>query len=145
MNRYRVDGVLGPAFHEISHRAGVDGALDLHHKTDRKLLGFYKYLLDKLATYTMPAGTLLDYGLSVYVNDVANKFHDYDNVPYLLAGRAGGAVRSGQYLDLGGVTNNKILNTIGAALGLTNAAGAPLDDFGDEELERGTVGALLTG
>jgi hypothetical protein len=143
MNRYRVDGVLGPTFHEISHRAGVENAVDLHHKTDRKLLGFYKYLLDKLATYAMPAGTLLDYGLTLYVVDVANKFHEYENVPYLLAGRAGGAIKTGQYVDLGGVTNNKLLNTVGRALGLMNAEGHPLDDFGDKELERGAIDALL--
>lgn len=143
MNRYRVDGVLGPTFHEISHRAGVENAIDLHHKTDRKLLGFYKYLLDKLASYAMPSGTLLDHGLALFVSDVANKFHEYENVPYLLAGGVGGALKTGQYLDLGGVTNNKLLNTVGNALGLTNADGAPLDDFGDKVLERGAIGALL--
>jgi len=143
MNRYPIRGSFGPTFHEISHRVGVENADVLHHETDRKLLGFYRYLLDRLTAYAMPVGTLLDYGITVYLNDVANKFHEYENVPYVLAGRAGGAVKTGQYLDLGGVTNNKLLNTIGAAVGLTNSEGLPLDDFGDEGLERGRIAELV--
>ncbi len=143
MNRYAIDSNFGATFHEISHRTGVENADVLHHKMDRKLLGFYRSLLDRLAAYAMPGGTLLDYGIAVYLNDVANKFHEYENVPYVLAGRAGGALKAGQYLDLGGVTNNKLLNTIGAAVGLMNGQGLPLDDFGDENLERGRIAQLL--
>ena len=66
-------------------------------------------------------------------------------MPYLLAGNAGGALKTGQYLDLGGVANNKILNTIGAAVGCTNEAGGPLDDFGDPALEKGRLDALVVG
>lgn len=140
---YEIDGVKQPSFHQISHRADVDGAVDLHHKIDRKLLGLYKYLLDKLTETRTVDGTLLDHGLAVYVNDVANKFHDYENIPYLLAGSAGGFLKTGLYVDAGGVTNNKILNTIGAAVGCTNAQGEPLDDFGDPNLEKGFIPELL--
>lgn len=142
---YEIDGVKQPPFHQISHRADVAGAVDLHHKIDRKLLGLFKYLLEKLAAYQLPDGTLLDHGLAVYVSDVANKFHDYENIPYLVAGSAGGFVKTGLYVDAGGVTNNKILNTIGAAVGCTNAQGQPLDDFGDPNLEKGFITELLAG
>ncbi|HEU5075979.1 MAG TPA: DUF1552 domain-containing protein [Polyangiaceae bacterium] len=142
---YEIDGVRQPSFHQISHRADVAGAVDLHHKIDRKLLGLFKYLLDKLTAYQLPAGTLLDHGLAVFVSDVANKFHDYENIPYLVAGSAGGFLKTGLYVDAGGVTNNKILNTIGAAVGCTNADGKPLDDFGDPSLEKGFITDLLAG
>jgi len=141
--RYVIDGVLQPAFHEISHRADtVANPMDVHHGIDRKVLNYYKYLLDKLTAYRLTDGDLLDRGVAVFVNDVGNKFHDYDNVPYLVAGRAGGLLKTGQYLDLAGTTNNKVLNTIGAAVGCTNAAGEPLDDFGDETLEKGFVAGI---
>jgi hypothetical protein len=141
--RYHVDGVKQASFHEISHRGGVAGAVDLHHQIDRKLLQLYKYLLDKLAEHRLPEGTLLNRGVTVYLNDLGNKFHDYENVPYLVAGSAGGFLRTGNYLDVGGVANNKILNTLGAAVGCTNAAGAALDDFGDPTLEKGLLDAML--
>lgn len=141
--QYMIDGVVQVPFHRISHRAGVPNADLLHHKIDRKLLGLYKYLLDKLTEQKTPEGTLLDHGVAVYVNDLANKVHSYDNVPYLLAGNAGGFLKTGLYVDAGGVTNNKILNTIGAAVGCTNASGGPLDDFGDPDLEKGFIDAIV--
>jgi Protein of unknown function (DUF1552) len=143
MTRYTLDGVLLPSFHEVSHRNTGADAVDVHHRVDRKLLGYFKYLLDRLVEHRLPQGALLDQGVAVYVNDVANKFHEYENVPYLVAGNAGGFLRTGHYLDLGGVTNNKVLNCVGAALGLKNDSGAPLDDFGDPGLPRGFVDAML--
>ncbi|HXU04335.1 MAG TPA: transcriptional initiation protein Tat, partial [Polyangia bacterium] len=85
----------------------------------------------------------------VYVNDLATGGHSNDNVPYLLVGNAGGALKSGLYVDAGDVpnkvftTNNKILNTIGAVVGCKNAAGNPLDDFGDPTLDKGMIDAIF--
>lgn len=42
-------------------------------------------------------------------------------------------------------TNNKILNTIGAAVGSKNAAGGPLDNFGDPTLAKGMIDAIVSG
>jgi hypothetical protein len=36
-----------------------------------------------------------------------------------------------------------MLNTIGTAVGLKNAAGGPLDDFGDPAFEKGIFSELL--
>jgi hypothetical protein len=143
--QYWIDGVKQPSFHTISHRGDVPDAALVHSKIDRKLLGLFKYLLDKLAASSTPAGPLLDQGVVAYVNDLATGAHSFDNVPYLLAGSAGGALKTGLYVDAGGVTNNKVLNTIGAAVGCTNAAGGPLDDFGDPGLEKGRIDALVVG
>lgn len=53
----------------------------------------------------------------------------------ILAGSAGGYFKQGQYVKADGGdydgNNAKLLNTVGTAVGLTNAAGGPLDDFGD--------------
>ena len=144
--RYTIDGVQQPEFHGISHRRSCRILSSIHSKIDRKILGLFKYLLDQLATHTTAQGTtLLDEEVAVYVNDLATGGHSYDNVPYLLVGKAGGALKTGLYVDAGDVpnkvftTNNKILNTIGAAVGCKNAAGEPLDDFGDPALDKGTI------
>jgi hypothetical protein len=57
--------------------------------------------------------------------------HGFDNLPVIVAGNAGGFLKQGQYLDAGGATNNKLLNT------LISAAGVPTTDFG-----QGTPGLL---
>ncbi len=150
--RYTIDGVQQPDFHSISHRLTSPDPVLMHSKIDRKLLSLFKYLLDQLKTHTTPRGTaLLDEGVVVYVNDLATGGHGYDNVPYLLAGSAGGFLKTGLYVDAGDApnsvftTNNKILNTIGAAVGCKNAAGGPLDDFGDPTLEKGMIDAIVSG
>ncbi len=149
--QYFVDGALQLPFHKISHRINSDGAEGdpipnadyLHSLIDKKLLGLFRYLLDKLDSYEMPNGTLLDYGVACYTNDLSDKWHSYENVPYILAGSAGGFLKTGVYVDAGGVTNNKILNTIGAAVGCKNGSGGPLDDFGDPSLDKGLVDAIV--
>jgi hypothetical protein len=142
---YRIDGVRQPAFHDISHRGDIPNAALLHSRIDRKLLGLFKYLLDKLSERQTPTGSLLDQGIAVYANDLGTGAHSYENVPYLIAGSAGGFLKTGLYVDAGGITNNKLLSTLGAAVGCKNSAGAPLDDFGDPSLERGWIDAIVAG
>jgi hypothetical protein len=38
---------------------------------------------------------------------------------------------------------NEIHNSIGAALGVTNAAGQPLDDFGDAGYAKGRIDEMM--
>jgi len=149
--QYTIDGVKQKSYHRISHRIDSDGdmgtpivgAADLHHKIDRIHGQLFKYLCDKLALYDLGSGSLLDFGVAVWLNDLANKYHSYQDVPYVLIGSAGGYLKTGQYLDVGGVNNNKLLSTIGAACGCKNAAGGPLDDFGDPELEKGQLVEII--
>jgi hypothetical protein len=149
---YTVNGVRYPSYHFVSHRVesagdtgpAIPGAVEMHHQIDRIHLRMFAHLLDKLSSYPSGSGTLLDQGVAMLTNDLAHgPAHDYNNVPYVLAGSAGGFLKQGQYVDAGGVNNNKILNTIGAALGCKNAAGGPLDDFGDPSLEKGLITKML--
>lgn len=148
---YTIDGVRQKSFHKISHRIDsdgsdgppIEGAMELHHKIDRIHGRLFKYLLDRLSAYEFGNGKLLDYGVAVWLNDLADKYHSYNNVPYVLAGGAAGFLKTGRYIDAGGVANNKLLSTIGAAVGCRNEAGEPLDNFGDPELEPGLIGEML--
>jgi hypothetical protein len=149
--RYWINGEQQYSFHWISHRIQGDGdegavienAYLLHHEIDKIHLNLMKYMLDKLSQYSIGSGTLLDSGIVVLTNDLSNKYHSYNNVPYVIAGSANGALKTGHYIDAGDVRNNKLFNTIGTAVGCTNAEGGPLDDFGDPELEKGLIDAML--
>jgi hypothetical protein len=157
--QYVIDGVVQERFHHISHRINGDGdvgdpipgAVDKHHRLDLKFAGIFKYLLDRLSGYTTPTGTLLDQGVTIWTNDLGNgPPHGNRNLPYVCAGSCGGYLRTGQYVSARTgtgyndfTTHNKFLSTIGAAVGVTNAQGQPLDDFGDPELQKGQISGML--
>jgi hypothetical protein len=155
-NRYRDPdtGQLMENFHYISHRrmshddSGnvIAGSDLLHHKVDRQFAQVFKYLLDRLSAHAMPDGrSLLEHGLAVWYNDLGNgPDHSARNAPFVIGGSAGGVLRQGQYVRVAGDENhNRMLNTIGSAVGVQNGSGAPLDDFGDPELPRGVLSELL--
>jgi hypothetical protein len=145
------DGQLMENYHFISHRRlshGSDGNIIpgsdlLHSHVDGHFARLFGYLLDKLAAYQMPDGSaLLDHGLAVWFNDNGNgPGHSANNVPYILAGSAGGQLKQGQYLRLpDGQNHRRMLHTIGHAVGVR---GSFLDDFGDSSLPGGVLDALL--
>jgi hypothetical protein len=151
--RYTIDGELQNSFHKISHRIDSDGAegepipnADLiHHKIDRLMAGVFRHLLDRLSMHAGPSGgTLLDDCVCAWTNELSSgPPHGTTNVPWILAGSGGGFLRTGQFVDLGGVTHNKLLNTILSAHGLRNDSGGYFDSFGDESLERGVIDGII--
>ncbi|MEZ4302277.1 MAG: DUF1552 domain-containing protein [Polyangiaceae bacterium] len=149
--QFTIDGVKQKSFHKISHRIDSDGSDGppipnadlLHHEIDRIHARLFRYLLQKLDAVKLADGSLLDAGVAVWLNDLGEKWHSYSNVPFILAGGCKGALKTGQYVDAGNVTHNRILSTIGAAVGCKNDGGAPLDDFGDPELSKGVVSQIL--
>jgi hypothetical protein len=151
--RYMIDGVLQNTFHRISHRIDSDGSEGtpipnadlLHHGVDKIFAGMFKHLLDRLAELTGPSGgSLLDDSVALWTNDLATgPGHSYSDIPQVLAGRAGGFLRTGQYLDAGDVAHNKLLNTIASAVGIRNDDGSNYDQFGDSSLPRGVIPAMI--
>lgn len=147
--RHSVTGDRMENFHYVSHRLLThggegdvyQGADELHHEVDRQFARVFKYLLDKLSSYPAGDTTLLDHGVAVWLNDLGNgPAHSPRNVPYIMAGSAGGFLKQGEYvvLDEGDRTPNlaRVLNTLGSAAGLRKENGDLIDDFGDPELDR---------
>jgi hypothetical protein len=140
-------------FHDVSHRQATN-ALDFHVYLDRMMLGFYKYLLDKVSSYTTPTGPLMDQGVTIWTNQCATGAHSFSNIPWIQAGTANGFYKQGQYVVVGTGAQpggsqdgkagdasisgiNKMLNTLLQAAGVTKTGGAPYDDFGDASLPKG--------
>jgi hypothetical protein len=146
--KYTINGVQAPPFHFISHRVMSDGgsgqaipnAVQLHHQVDRIHARFFKHFLDRLSAYSLPeGGTLLDSSVNLFTNSVSDgPPHSGNNVPHIIAGGAGGFLKTGIHLRLSGATN-KVLNTIITAAGVRKANGMPVDDFGDP-----AAGGLIT-
>ncbi len=149
--RYRDDsGNPMENYHYISHRrlshdstgAVISNADVLHSMVDRQFAQTFRHLLDKLDAYTMPSGaTLLDCGLSCWLNDLGNgPAHSRSNVPWIIAGDAAGRFRTGEYYQLSaGDSHARLLCSIATAVG------APTSSFGDSSLPQGVLDDLVVG
>jgi hypothetical protein len=78
------------------------------------------YLIQSLAnTQDMDGNSLLDNTILLTVSDMGDaRSHGGDDVPYMLAGGAGGALNTGRFLTLNGVSHNTILDTVAQAAGV---------------------------
>jgi hypothetical protein len=106
----------------------------------------FRYLIDKLAAYPSVGGaSLLESGVAVWYNDHGDgPAHGFTNIPYVLAGSAGGFFKQNLYISArGGANHNAMLNTIASSAGVRNARGEYLDDFGDPDYTKGVMSELM--
>ncbi|HVR19684.1 MAG TPA: DUF1552 domain-containing protein [Polyangiaceae bacterium] len=122
-------------FHTASHRAIANGA-SLCHQVDRLHARYFLELVNRLATTQTTTGPLLDQGVTVWTNQVANGSHSFQNVPWILAGSANGYLKTGTFVQVTHQTN-RMLNT------LLTAAGVARTNFGDASLTAGVVPEIL--
>jgi hypothetical protein len=121
----------------------------LHHFVDRQFGQTFNHLLNKLSDFPgVDGGTMLDRGVSIWLNDNGQgPAHSLNNIPWILAGSCGGFFRQGEMVEVAngqtGNTHSRLLNTIGSAVGLRNANGDYLDNFGDPSLPQGIHSDLL--
>lgn len=143
-HQFTIDGKKF-VYHTASHRAVVNGA-SLCSLVDFVHMRHFKGLLDQMAAIQSAAGTtLLDAGLTVWTNQVANGSHSFVNVPWILAGSAGGLLRTGQFMDVTDrkYKTNRMLNTLINAAGVRKADKSLVDDFGDVSLTKGVVDEVM--
>ncbi len=143
--RYTVGGFTLPAYHEVTH--GLVNAADLgpysstpemHADVNRLHVEVFAYLLDRLTE-----NGVIDAAVAVFVSDVATGSHRYDELPWVIAGAGDGTLRTGEVVDAGGVTHDRLLATLLTATGHREADGAPIERFGDPSLKGGLVEAML--
>jgi hypothetical protein len=67
---------------------------------------------------------LADKSIILWTNHVAEGFHTMKNVPFIIWGNGGGALKQGQYVD-GAGTNGALFNVL-----ISAATGTETTDFG---------------
>ena len=147
--RWQFPGYPVHPFHHISHRiesGGASGppiptAYDQHHLVDRLYLRKWKWFLDYMASWNTPQGPLIDQGFAAWTHQIAVGTHGYTNLPWIVAGRAKGYFRTGQFVQESAArgTLNQLHNTLLGAVGVTKADGSPVDDFGAPEGLKGRL------
>ncbi|MEY4581298.1 MAG: hypothetical protein RL701_6001 [Pseudomonadota bacterium] len=136
--------------HKLSHGATTDAATAPNlpqdqWKTalfdiDQWYMQSYKGLLDRLASYAEPGGSVLDNTAVVYMNDLGDGLgHNWMDLPNIIAGGAGGYFKQGQYVKLTkadpknndtDAPSNKLLTTLANAVGAKQKDGSPITNFG---------------
>jgi hypothetical protein len=149
--RYTVNGVVAPAYHPVSHRNNSDGqggsviqnSVQLHHGIDQIHARHFKRLLDRLSAYTLPSGgTLFDSSVNIWTNSLDDgPTHGSTNVPYVIAGSAGGFLKTGMHILVPGASHH-VLTTIASAAGCRKPDGSLVDNFGDPS-EPGLITELI--
>jgi hypothetical protein len=92
------------------------------------------YLMGKLAAIPEGDGTVLDNTVILWCTDIAEgQSHERKDMPYVLAGGAGGAWKTGRYIKRAGEPHNNLLVSI------ANAMGVEIDTFGNPEFCTGAL------
>lgn len=92
------------------------------------------YLMGKLKEIPEGDGTVLDNTVIFWCTDIAQgQSHARLDMPYLLAGGAGGAWKTGRYIQRIGEPHNNLLVSI------ANAMGVPLTTFGNKDFCTGPM------
>ncbi|MBX2797154.1 MAG: DUF1552 domain-containing protein [Myxococcales bacterium] len=130
--------------HSLSHEPDSNATaqqelLDINHWYAEQLAG----LLDRMTAVDVGDGSsLLDNSVVLWCNELGiGNTHTRDDVPYVLAGKCGGALSTGRYLDLRSdpdVAHGELFTA------LLHALDIEADHFGMPEYCRGPLSAVLT-
>lgn len=126
MSRFRDTEMYDPGFDMRSHQASHYGPK--HDRGNRLFRDFlsqrrwfvaqFTYLLEQLKARPEGDGTMLDYSLVLLCSEVCDgNTHSHDNLPFVLAGRGGGKVRTGRLLQYGNRRHADLLLSIAQAMG----------------------------
>jgi hypothetical protein len=130
---YRNIGI-SEGHHELSHHGGDKAKQEKVRQINRFHTEQLAYILEKMQSIREGERTLLDNTMVVYGAGISDgDRHNHDDLPILLAGKAGGALKSGQHIRYTAQTPMSNL-----FLSMLDRVGVREDAFGDStgRLER---------
>jgi hypothetical protein len=100
----------------------------------------FALLLDKLKAVPEGDGTLLDHSLVIWGSELGTGLsHSFAPTPFVAAGGAAGAFKTGRFLEFGGeVDHNRLLVSI------CRAFGVEMETFGNTDPAKGELPGFLT-
>jgi hypothetical protein len=143
MSRFAGTDLYKPNFDMRSHQAShygdpSDSKFSDYGAQRHWFVGELAYLLGELQKRPEDAGTMLDYSIVVLCTEVSDgNTHSHDDMPFLVCGGGGGALRTGRFLDVGYLRHSSLLLSLARATGDKGLA-----SFGQEC--KGPVPGLLT-
>ncbi|MGV3486406.1 MAG: DUF1552 domain-containing protein [Planctomycetaceae bacterium] len=126
-NRSYIDVGVKEAHHGLSHHRNEEETVAKIEKIDRYLAEQYAYFLEKLDSIQEPGGTLLDNSMVLYGSGLSDgNRHRHDDLPIVLAGGAGGRIKTGRLIDCKEETPMGNL-----FLSMLDIMGTPAESIGD--------------
>ncbi len=132
--------------------ADVAGYEDMLFDIDAWHQSKFARLLERLDSYVEADGkTALDNSVIMYSNELSDgKGHSFMDLPYILAGSAGGAFKQGEYILLGEewaedskAPHNRLLNTLVNVMGIESDWFGLAEGAGGESMQGGVYDQLL--
>ncbi|QDS87380.1 hypothetical protein EC9_15580 [Rosistilla ulvae] len=113
--------------HELSHHGKSEEKQTKIATINRFYAQRFAYFLERLKQVPEGDGTLLDHSAIVYGSGISDgDRHNHDDLPILLAGRAGGRIQTGRH-----IVYPKKTPLCNLYLWMLQQAGAPSESFGD--------------
>lgn len=115
--------------HDLQHHEGdLEKRNDLR-KVDKFNVGMFSYMIEKFKSIKEGTGTLLDNSMLLYASGMSNgNRHARENLPLLLAGRGGGSITPGRYIDYNWKRYTPVANLY---LSMLQRMNVPAIKFGD--------------
>jgi len=126
--------------HAITHAPDADlAAKDSLAKIYTWYAERFAHLLASLDAVPEGAGTMLDNSIVVWGSELGKgNSHSFKNTPFVIAGGAGGALRTGRFLDFpAGAMHSRLL------VSLCHLMGVPVDKFGNTDTGSGPLPRLV--
>lgn len=132
-------GYQGAHHDNLSHDEGTPASRAIRIQICTWFSQKFAVLLDKLNAVREGNGTMLDNTLVVWGTEVATGAHNFDNVPFIVAGGGANGVRGGRLLNAGGAFHPRLLVSIAQYMGYPD-----ITRFGDLDVGNGGLPGLLT-
>lgn len=133
MNFRFIEGVRGALHLDLTHNGKAPEAEAMYLKTNQFHVQQFTYLVERLKAIDEGGTSLLDNSVLMFASSLFDgDAHGADQLPIVLAGKAGGALQTGRnlnYLDKG----NDNRRACSLFLSLMDMMGVQLDRFGDAD------------
>jgi hypothetical protein len=134
MNFRFLDGVQGALHLDLTHNGKAPAAEAMYLKTNQFHVDQFAYLLKRMKAIDEGGQSLLDNSLLLFCSNLFDgDAHGADQMPMLLAGHAGGSLKTGgrilDYMDKG----NENRKACSLYLSVMDRMGVQLDRFGDAD------------
>jgi hypothetical protein len=121
-----LEGVSG-GFHELSHHEGKAEKLEQYARINTWHTQQFAYFLERMGSIQEGERSLLDNSMILFGSSLRDgNSHQPDNLPLLLAGRGGGAIKPGRHIAYPAKT--PLCNLY---VSMLQKLGTPVDTFAD--------------
>ncbi|MBS1824186.1 MAG: DUF1552 domain-containing protein [Acidobacteria bacterium] len=133
MNFGFIDGVQGALHLDLTHNGKAPKAEAMYLKTNQFHVQQYVHLIERLKAIDEGGSSIFDNSILMMASNLFDgDAHSADHMPFVLSGRAGGAMKTGRILDFmdKGDDNRRACSLY---LSIMDRMGLTLDRFGDTE------------